>query len=124
MAARAGDIDFVVSGVNSSLHFVTRGSFREFQYTRNTNPRELTAHGGRLALEIPEAFNQRKRQPVHRNVIPPLSGIGYFRGATSTVGHLSRSIATFHFAGPPPFSVIPISLHVVRRLSIWISIAL
>src|ERR1035441_8203792 len=40
VGARAGDINFVVSGVNSSLHFVTRGSFREFQYTRNSNPRE------------------------------------------------------------------------------------
>jgi hypothetical protein len=46
VAARAGDIDFVVSGVNSSLHFVTRGSFREFQYTRNTNPRELCGTRG------------------------------------------------------------------------------
>src|ERR1017187_6723738 len=39
VGARAGDINFVVSGVNSSLHVVTRGSFREFQYTRNSNPR-------------------------------------------------------------------------------------
>src|ERR1035438_7110283 len=40
VGARAGDIDFVVSGVNSSLHLVTRGSFRELQYSRNSNPRE------------------------------------------------------------------------------------
>src|ERR1017187_8712192 len=39
VGARAGDINFVVSGVNSSLHVVTRGSFRELQYTRNSNPR-------------------------------------------------------------------------------------
>src|ERR1035437_2014345 len=40
VGAPARDIDIIVSGVNSSLHLVTRGSFREFQYTRNTNPRE------------------------------------------------------------------------------------
>src|ERR1039457_4061641 len=98
------------------------GPFENFSIPEIQTPVSLTAHGGLTALEIPEAFNQRKRQPVHRNLIPPLSGIGYFRGATSTVGHLSRSIATFHFAGPPPFSVIPISLHARCYLSIWISI--
>src|ERR1039457_3428048 len=35
VGAGAGDINLVVSGVNSSLHVVTRGSFRELQYTRN-----------------------------------------------------------------------------------------
>src|ERR1039457_983413 len=98
------------------------GPFENSSIPEIQTPVSLSAHGGLPALEIPEAFNQRKRQPVHRNLIPPLSGIGYFRGATSTVGHLSRSIATFHFAGPPPFSVIPISLHALCHLSIWISI--
>jgi len=32
------------------------------------------------------------RQPVHRNVIPILDGIGYIRGSTSAVGHLAREI--------------------------------
>src|ERR1017187_6671155 len=98
------------------------GPFENSSIPEIQTPVSLTAHGGLSALEIPEAFNQRKRQPVHRNLTPPLSGIGYFRGATSAVGHLSRSIATFHFAGPPPFSVIPISLHAHRPLSIWISV--
>src|ERR1035437_3458288 len=98
------------------------GPFENSSIPETQTPVSPSAQGGLSALEIPEAFIQRKRQPVHRNVIPPLSGIGYFRGATLTVGHLSRSIATFHFAGPPPFSVIPISLHAFRRLSIWISI--
>jgi hypothetical protein len=50
VAARARDIDFVVSGVNSSLHLVTRGSFREFQYTRNANPREPFGTRGFVSL--------------------------------------------------------------------------
>src|SRR5664279_5663070 len=98
------------------------GPFENFSIPEIQTPVRPSAHGGLSALEIPEAFNQRKRQPVHRNLIPPLSGIGYFRGSASTVGHLSRSIATFHYAGPPPFSVIPISLHALRRLSIPFSI--
>ena len=44
------------------------------------------------------------RQPVHRNVIPPLDGIGYIRGSTSTVGHLSRSYVSFHFCWTTSFS--------------------
>src|ERR1039457_5378799 len=98
------------------------GPFENFSIPEIQTTVRPSAHGGLSALEIPEAFKQHKRQPVHRNLIPPLSGIGYFRGATSAVGHLSRSIATFHFAGPPPFSVIPISLHALSHLSIWISI--
>ena len=44
------------------------------------------------------------RQPVHRNVIPPLDGIGYVRGSTSKVGHLSRSYVSFHFCWTTSFS--------------------
>src|ERR1019366_5432626 len=50
VGASASDVDFVVSGVNSSLHVDTRGSFREFQYTRNTNPRAPFGTRGIVSL--------------------------------------------------------------------------
>src|ERR1035437_1221623 len=71
VGARARDIDFVVSGVNSSLHFVTRGSFREFQYTRNSNPREPFGTRGSVSLgdtggfqPAQEAAGPQERDPA------------------------------------------------------------
>ena len=48
---------------------------------------------------------QRERQPVHRNLAPPLDEAGNVRTVDSTVGHLARS-TIIHYSGPPPFSVI------------------
>jgi hypothetical protein len=40
----------------------------------------------------------RVRQPVRRNVTPPLAtGVGYITGSTLKVGHLARLFVTIHF---------------------------
>jgi hypothetical protein len=45
VAAGADDADFVVSGVNSSLHDITGGSFRNFSITKRRTPREPSTGG-------------------------------------------------------------------------------
>jgi len=73
--------------------------------------------GGSLALEIPEAYTSARGSRSTGTGSRHWSGIGYFRGPTSTVGHLSRFMTTIHCSGPPPSSVIPLSLHAFPNLS-------
>ena len=47
VTAGADDADFVVSGVNSGLHDITGGSFRNFSITKDETPMDPKAHGGR-----------------------------------------------------------------------------
>ena len=56
VAAGANDVDFLVSGMNTSLHLIGGDSFRNIQCTRNTNPREPGGPTGEGSLKAkPEA---------------------------------------------------------------------
>ena len=56
VAAGANDVDFVVSGVNTSLHLVWGNPFETFSVPGNTNPREPRGPTGEGSQKVqPEA---------------------------------------------------------------------